>query len=1468
MTRGKLIAAVAFVLVAALLLLLAGGGVWLLRSEGGTAALLSRLPGLQTSGLRGSLSGGPFAADRLVFQAGDRTITLENVAWDDARWAWRPHAGVAATWAGLQLSGARAARVVVSAGAAPASAGAPPQPPASLRLPIALALPDLRIARLEMPGQPALSDLRAKVELGAGAGALHRFDDIAFNWDRLQADGRLQIASDAPFALEVDAQARSATGLQPAWQAKAQARGPLDNFKLQLQLGSERTVAARLSADARLQPFAAWPIGALNASLEALDLASLGSGLPQTALSGRAQIDSSGLDAPVSARITLANAAPGRWDEQRLPIATLEAEVAGQPRDRSRIALRRLMVQFAQASGNAGRIEGTGSWQGNSAQMELQLQALRPAALDARAPAMLLGGIAKLSLDGLPSPGGGAAAAASAPSTTPSTSASTAPTAPGQRLQASLALDGRFDERPSLPVQLRGEARGERAGAQWRVELTDLRLQGGGARAQAGVIAALDDAGVLSVQSRGEVNAIDPALWWPGAVGAAPATAGAANVGSAASPANQAWRRGPHRLGGRWQVDLRRPAHPPPPTAAATAAAKSAASPTAGAATALPTLASAWRGQASFDLADSLLAGVPLQGSLRLDSQAAPGWTVEADLRPAGNRAQLRGRIGTLAAEDRWAVTADLPALTALQPWLALQPGLAAALRAPAPAAARAEATAAALPILGGRLAGEIEIKGRWPDAALSGRLEADSLQLGRWRAGRLALRAQASAALQAPVLLQVDGERLSMDDRPIDALQARIEGTLAQHRISLDLHSPLRPPAWAGLMAVSSPQGSRMQLRAQGRWQPADPRHVTDAGRWQAEGLDVEASARRAASAPASGAPPPPWLRARNLRIQLLLGENQQLQGASLDAGRLEVGGAALRWSEASWRAAGPQGVAAGSLDAQLEPLAVAPLLTLLQQPGRRIGGNLMVAGSAKLRLGTAFAADVVLERASGDLTLIDDAGTQAFGLTDLRVGLDANAGTWHFTQAVAGSNVGVLVGAVSLRLPPQATWPAPQTPMQGVLEWQVADLAAWAPFTPPGWRLGGMLRTSAAIGGSFGAPEVTGQMTGSGLVLRNLFEGVDLRDGELLLSLRGDQANVERFVFKGGDGNLQITGGARLGAAPSARLQLAAERFRVLGRFDRRIVATGNATLTLDAQAVALDGKVRIDEGLFDFSRGGAPTLDTDVQVRGGRAAAALAADAAARAPPGAAPAELAAPATPARSVRLALQVDLGDDLKIRGRGLDTRLRGALALTNPGGRLAVSGSVRTDAGNYAAYGQKLTIERGVLVFNGAAENPRLDVIAVRPGMDVRVGVAVSGFAQSPRVRLFSEPEMSDTDKLSWLVLGRAPEGLGRTDTALLQRAALALLAGEGQGLDSTLLANLGLDEFSVRQIESGEVRDTVVTLGKQLSRRWYVGYERGVNSTIGTWQLIYRVAQRFTVRAQAGEDNALDAIWTWRWN
>jgi translocation and assembly module TamB len=195
------------------------------------------------------------------------------------------------------------------------------------------------------------------------------------------------------------------------------------------------------------------------------------------------------------------------------------------------------------------------------------------------------------------------------------------------------------------------------------------------------------------------------------------------------------------------------------------------------------------------------------------------------------------------------------------------------------------------------------------------------------------------------------------------------------------------------------------------------------------------------------------------------------------------------------------------------------------------------------------------------------------------------------------------------------------------------------------------------------------------------------------------------------------------------------------------------------------------------------------------------------------------------------------------------------------------VDGTVRAESGTYVAYGQRLKIERGILAFTGRVDAPRLDILALRPNIDMPVGVAISGTPQAVRVRLVSEPELPESEKLSWLVLGRGSEGLVRADAAVLQRAAVALLAGEREAPTDALLRTFGIDELSLRQGD-GEVRTTIVTLGKQLSRNWYLGYERSVNATAGTWQLVYRIAQQFTLRAQSGHENSLDLIFTWRFD
>ena len=938
-----------------------------------------------------------------------------------------------------------------------------------------------------------------------------------------------------------------------------------------------------------------------------------------------------------------------------------------------------------------------------------------------------------------------------------------------------------------------------------RIELRALQAQVGGARAAlAGVATHASSVAPWVVKAQGTLVDFDPALWWPGR-------------------SDAPWRAAPNRLNARGSVDLSVPA---------LAADRP-----------LPERLAALRGEASITIDKSLLSGVPLAGEATLRNSTGAQALLALRLDADGNTLRATGHLGTAGsgAGDAWDLSADGAALQRLAPLYKLfQP-------------AGTDAT------LAGTLHATAHVSGRWPALASSGRLDAQALRVGPLSVAKAQAHWTVGTAAGAPLdaqatLSQASLVRGAAPGPSLESLQLQLSGTGRAHTLSLQAESKARPPAWAETLqagaAPPAPAGSARTvavLQAQGGF--IDRGGAAIAGwRGTVQRLELRSNAAGAE----------PLLQTRDVTLEALWAGGPLR--ATVQPGRAEVLGGALRWSRIAWQAASsPGGYAQVDADAELEPLRIAPLLARAQ-PDFGWGGDLTVAGHLTLHSAPAFNADIVIERSAGDLTVTDELGTTALGLTDLRLGLSADNGVWNFTQGLAGTTLGVAAGAVVVHTAPQATWPAADAPIQGVLELRVADLGTWGPWVPPGWRLGGALHTSASIGGRFGAPEYTGEIDGRQLSVRNFLQGVNVNEGDLAIRLQGSTARIERFTAKAGSGSLKLEGSASLGAAPKAVLTLSADKFQLLGRVDRRIVASGSGQLQLDRKTLAFDGQFNVDEGLIDFTRSDAPTLSDDVEVVRARGAVSPAAAASAAASP-------ATPTTPTRDVALNLRVTLGERLRVRGRGLDTGLRGELHITSPGGRLAVDGTVRAADGTYAAYGQKLSIDRGLISFNGPVGNPRLDIEATRPNLDVRVGVAVSGYATNPHVRLFSDPALSEIDMLSWLVMGRASDGLGRTDTALLQRAALALLAGEGGGLTNPLTQALGLDEVSVRQSD-GEVRQTVIALGKQLSQRWYVGYERGLNATTGSFQFVYRIAQRFTLRAQSGLDNSLDLVWAWRWN
>ncbi len=850
---------------------------------------------------------------------------------------------------------------------------------------------------------------------------------------------------------------------------------------------------------------------------------------------------------------------------------------------------------------------------------------------------------------------------------------------------------------------------------------------------------------------------------------------------------------------------------------------------------------SRWQGQARLGIDDSLAAGQPLRGEARWRGrEGAVPPTTEGVLELAGNRLGWRG---------------DLPVANSRS----TEPSLSLELEA-----AQLERLAPVLRVFGietpieGRLQGEGRIE--WADAAsglprlLRGRLDGERLRWGDWRLGAVQGQWTLSPWADAAQDLSLDLQGLQLRERRIDTTSVRLDGSMQSHRLKVEGRSAVVLP-WAA-PATGSPAPAQTAARAVQLLLELDGRaegtraESAPPGRW----TGWQAQLRQFVLGPAAPGQEP-WVQLADVPLRWERGEGA-LQRLSMGAGqaRLRAGRqqAILRWDEWLYQAAGPRQPAVLQAHAWLDPLPVAPLLREFQ-PDFGWKGNLEVGASLRLRSAPSFQADLEIARVRGDLEVEEAGQVERLQLTELRLALQARDGLWRFTQDMVGANLGRVRGEQTAQASPQDWVPGPMAPLRGRLQADVDNLGAWAAWVPAGWRLGGQMQVRAELGGRLGAPEYTGEVRAREVVARNLLQGIHLQDGEAHLVLQGQTARIETLRARGGEGEVRLAGGATFGAAPRAELRLQAERFALLTRIDRRITLSGDANVVLEAERVQANGSFRIDEGLIDISRSDAPSLSDDVVVR----RTAVPSDEAPR-----------RAASQRRAVAVNLQLDAGEQLRLRGRGLDTRLAGVLRLTTPGGRPTLNGDIRAVDGIYAAYGQKLAIEKGVISFVGDPGNPRLDIEATRPNTDIRVGVAITGTAENPRVRLFSEPEMSETDKLSWLVLGRGSGQLARAEAALLQRAVLALVSGEGDSPAGDFTSLIGLDELSVRQEDSAGVAETIVSVGKQLSRRWYVGYERSLNATSGNWQLIYRVAQRFTVRAQSGvQENTLDFIWTWRW-
>ncbi|WP_305806291.1 translocation/assembly module TamB domain-containing protein [Stenotrophomonas sp. YIM B06876] len=364
---------------------------------------------------------------------------------------------------------------------------------------------------------------------------------------------------------------------------------------------------------------------------------------------------------------------------------------------------------------------------------------------------------------------------------------------------------------------------------------------------------------------------------------------------------------------------------------------------------------------------------------------------------------------------------------------------------------------------------------------------------------------------------------------------------------------------------------------------------------------------------------------------------------------------------------------------------------------------------------------------------------------------------------------------------------------------------------------------RTQPSLGGEAKLSSFTGELPALGLTLS---EG----RGEFIAQPDGS-ARISAAARTGGEGALQVEGGLSwFGDSTPLQLHIFGQNVLLANTSELRAIANPDLQFSLDKGTMRLRGRVHVPEADLDLER-----LDRGTAVS---------ADVVVLDP-------VDPEQGPSSPLDMDLVVSLGDKVKMAGFGLKGGLTGKLQVwAKPGREMTANGGLEV-SGRYKAYGQDLTITNGQLLWNyGIVSDPRINIRAEREIGAVTAGIEVTGRAQQPRVEVWSEPAMSQSEALAYLVLGRSLAGASDDQAQQVNAASAALSAGTGL-LAAQIGAKLGLDDAGVSQ--SRALGGSVIGVGKYITPKLYIGYGVSLIGNGSVLTLKYLLRRGFDVEFES---------------
>lgn len=228
----------------------------------------------------------------------------------------------------------------------------------------------------------------------------------------------------------------------------------------------------------------------------------------------------------------------------------------------------------------------------------------------------------------------------------------------------------------------------------------------------------------------------------------------------------------------------------------------------------------------------------------------------------------------------------------------------------------------------------------------------------------------------------------------------------------------------------------------------------------------------------------------------------------------------------------------------------------------------------------------------------------------------------------------------------------------------------------------------------------------------------------------------------------------------------------------------------------------------------------------------------------------------------IGLNMDIKSTGQMLIRGFGLFTDMGGALHIGGTAQAPLINGGFQMKNGYINLAGTMLNFTKGVVGFNGSGVDRKIDPtldFEVQKEVDSNtVGLSITGYASSPKIKLTSSPPISQDRILAMLLFGADSSNLSATQMAEVG-VALASFGAANVIIDPVgiIRKTLGLDQLSVGSggsDKSGSSKGASISAGKYLSHGIYVGAKQSTGGAGTQAEVQINITKRLKATATVG--------------